>query len=426
MSNVIAIFSSLITTLGILFAVNNFSGEKVSIIKKIFFTIILSSVLLFLSFNTTDNFIKLILNYLSILFSIYFFLLDKNIKKALAYSASVYVLTVIIEMVLSIVMKMVTNFDALYNKYEISVLIFSIIVNILLVILSKTKVLNKTANKIIVSNFVLKLILYFIVILSTLIVIQNKNLVNTQSIYFIVNTLMFVFVVIITFVIIDVNNKNSQINNKYNQMMEYMTEYENIIDEQGKKNHEYNNQLMILKGFIDDKKKLRDYLQTIIDDHKTGQNYEIRQLSHFPNGGLKGLLYYKLAKMKENDIKYFLYVSKETKKPLEKLDLTNYKDISKIFGVLIDNAIDATLKSDKKEIMLDFKMDDDYLVITISNSYKSNVDISKLGTGFSSKGKGHGFGLRLVKDIIKNNSNLELITEKTSTEIIQTLLIDTK
>lgn len=183
---------------------------------------------------------------------------------------------------------------------------------------------------------------------------------------------------------------------------------------------------MILNGFVDNKKKLKEYLNTIIDDHKTGQNYEIRQLSHFPNGGLKGLLYYKISKMKENKIKYYLYVSKEVKKPLEKLDIKNYKDISKIFGVLIDNAIDASLKSTLKEITLDFKMDDSYLMITISNSIPDNVEVSKIGTGYSTKGKGHGYGLRLVKDIIKNNSNLELITDSNEKEFTQILMIDTK
>ena len=374
----------------------------------------------------TNVFTKLSLNYLSIMFSMYFILLDKNIHKSLTYTTTIFLGFTVIEILLTFLLKTFINFDEIYNSYPIIILIFNSIVNIILVLFTSIKYIKNLSNKFIFSNNTLKLFLLLIILISSLIAIQNKNIINTTSINYLINILMFFFIILIVYIIININNKNNEISNKYNQMMEYMTEYENIIDEQGKKNHEYKNQLMILNGFIDNKKKLKEYLNTIIDDHKTGQNYEIRQLSHFPNGGLKGLLYYKISKMKENNIKYYLYVSKEVKKPLEKLDIKNYKDISKIFGVLIDNAIDASMKSTLKEITLDFKMDDNYLMITISNSIPDNIEISKIGTGYSSKGKGHGYGLRLVRDIIKNNNNLELITDSNEKEFTQILMIDTK
>ena len=219
----------------------------------------------------------------------------------------------------------------------------------------------------------------------------------------------------------------SDIENKYNKIIKYVIEYEKIIDEQGEKNHEYNNQLLVLKGYINNKKKLNEYLDTIILDHKVGQNYEIRQLSHFPCGGLKEMLYYKIAKIKENNIKYYLYVSPETTELLEKLSIEMYKNITKVFGVLIDNAIDAALDSKEKEVSIDFSKDDNYIVISISNTYNKKIDINKIGKKrFSSKGKGHGFGLRLVKEIIKKNKRLELITDHDDKYFIQTFLIDTK
>lgn len=425
MEMMIVLISTFISSLGILFSVCNLYQEKINIKKKVLFLLILT-VIVFILVNYTSVFTKLILNYLSILFCIYFILVDKNIHKSIVYTTTIFLGYTLIEIVLTIILKSVINFDELYNKYMITLLIFNIVVNIILVFFTRIKAIIKISNRFIFSNVVLKVLLFLIILLSSLIAIQNKNIINTGSISYIINILMFFFIIFIIYVIIDINNKNNNISNKYNQMMEYVTEYENVIDEQGKKNHEYKNQLLILNGFIDDKKKLKEYLNTIIDDHKTGQNYEIRQLSHFPNGGLKGLLYYKISKMKENNIKYYLYVSKEVTKPLEKIDIKNYKDITKIFGVLIDNAIDASLESNLKEITMDFKMDDNYLVITITNSCSSDVDISKIGSGYTSKGKGHGYGLRLVRDIIKSNKNLELVTDKNNNEFIQTLLIDTK
>ena len=217
----------------------------------------------------------------------------------------------------------------------------------------------------------------------------------------------------------------SEIEKKYNKIIKYVIEYEKIIDDQGERNHEYNNQLMILKGYINNKKKLEEYLDTIINDHKLGQNYEIRQLSHFPNGGLKEMLYYKISEIKDNKIKYYLYVCNDASELLEKMNVNLYRDITKVFGVLIDNAIDASLESEDKEFSLDFSKDKKQIIITISNTYNKDIDIKKIGKkGFSSKGKGHGFGLKLVKDIIKRNKNLELVSDYDDKYFIQTFLID--
>ena len=38
----------------------------------------------------------------------------------------------------------------------------------------------------------------------------------------------------------------------------------------------------------------------------------------------------------------------------------------------------------------------------------SKIDISKIGTGYTTKGNGHGYGLKLAKDIVNNNSELSI------------------
>ncbi len=234
-------------------------------------------------------------------------------------------------------------------------------------------------------------------------------------------------VVLFTVIILRIIYQNQVMENIHNKLIKNIMEYEKIIDEQGKKNHEYKNQLIVLKGYINDKDKLEEYLNSIIEDHKNGQNYEIKQLSNFPNGGLKEMIYYKIMIIKECNIKYFLYVSEEATEYLEKMNVKTYRDITKVFGVLIDNAIDSAKKSKKKEISLDFSIDSNYIIITVSNSYNKDIDLNKIGKkGFSSKGKGHGFGLRLAKEIIKKNKNFELTTDYDDKYFIQTFLIDTK
>ena len=92
---------------------------------------------------------------------------------------------------------------------------------------------------------------------------------------------LFLLIILICIIIIILLNRNIIC------LLSKLSEYESLINEQGEKNHEYKNQLLVLKGYLDDKKKLEEYLNTLIDDHRTGDNYEIRQLSKIKQPGIK-------------------------------------------------------------------------------------------------------------------------------------------
>ena len=279
-------------------------------------------------------------------------------------------------------------------------------------------------NKVNRYNKILLLSGIILLLLSVLVFVFNINIFKD-----IITNSDLILLIVSVFLVINLKliYNYTEINKKYDNLLDCACEYEKVIDEQGKKNHEYNNQLMILKGYINDKKKLENYLYQIIDDHKVGCNYEIRQLAKVSNGGIKEMLYYKIGKIMKNKIKYFLYISSEASEYLENINIDIYDNITKVFGVIIDNAIDASLDSKEKEVGIDFSKDDNYITISISNTYNKKLDINKVGKkGYSSKGKGHGFGLRLVKEIIRKNNKLELITDHDDKYFVQTLLIDIK
>ena len=101
--------------------------------------------------------------------------------------------------------------------------------------------------------------------------------------------------------------------------------------------------------------------------------------------------------------------------------------ICKIIGVFIDNSIEAVKSLEEKNINIELYIKNKNLCIKVSNNYKGNIDISKISDeGYTTKGKGHGYGLSLVNNIVKNNNLFENRTEISKNVFSQILIIKIK
>ncbi len=250
--------------------------------------------------------------------------------------------------------------------------------------------------------------LLMIVIFVYLTIVKNAMFSGFQ-LESIINFVIFIIFFIFLFLVAINEEKNESLKRINEQTTKYIIKYEKIITDQGKKTHEFKNQLMVIKGYAkSNSPKLMEYLDTVIDDtNKLDSTYLISQLNKFPDGGIKGLLYYKLCEMEDSNIKYSIYCEESAKKKINKLNVTQMNDVTKVLGVMLDNAIDATKKAKKKEINISLCLVKNNPCITVENIYSGKINKDKIGTGYTTKGKGHGFGLQLTKDIIKNNKYLK-------------------
>lgn len=403
---------------------NNINNNFKNII--VYFLILIPFILL-----TCFSFVgipKLIINITATIFALYFSIFKKDISNSVYYTIAYNLFAATIEILLSLIFVGLLKFDInAYEKFSFSLLLFSVLNCSLVYLISKIKLFTNSIqkfNKIVSQNNKDWIYIIICIILVVLLITFNKyNLKSNVDFYINIFITIFMFLSIIYVVYNKIQKKAFE--NKYNEVMEYVTRYEKIINEQGKKNHEYNNQLMVLKGYLDKPDRLKDYLELIIGEHKTGQNSTVKQLGFLPDGGIKGLLYHKLSKMEEEGIKSYLYVDQGMQELSEDIfDIKTCQDITKILGVFIDNAIDASSKADQKEIEIDFKVQKDCLIISVANTYDNKTDVNKIGKkGYSTKGAGHGFGLSIVKDISKNNPNIESFSDVSDSKFKQTVLI---
>lgn len=409
------------------FSIINFSKRNFSMKNMIiyFFSLIPLLILSYIYFNGIS---RLILNVIFTIFALYVTEFKNDISNSVYYTVIYNIFSALGEILLSFIFVGLLKFDMnVYYNFSFSLFIFSTCNCLFVYFISKIKSLDKNLqrfNKIVSKNNKDWIYVFICIILVILLIIFNEyNLKSSVEFYINIFITIFMFISIIYVVYNKIQKKAFE--NKYNEVMEYVTRYEKIINEQGKKNHEYNNQLMVLKGYLDKPDRLKDYLELIIGEHKTGQNYTVKQLGFLPDGGIKGLLYHKLSKMEEEGIKPYLYVDQSMQELSEDIfDIKTCQDITKILGVFIDNAIDASSKAEQKEVEIDFKVQKDCLIISVANTYDNKTDVNKIGKkGYSTKGAGHGFGLSIVKDISKNNPNIESFSDISDNKFKQTVLI---
>lgn len=378
---------------------------KVSKTKKIIFQFLVC-IYAMIGFLFIPNQLRFIVFIIVISTLMYFVLNIKDVLVILyAFNTEIFVTISEILITLALVIFGVNSKEIVNNTF------YNLLANILISIL-QIALVNIKFVKIIIEKEVLlfmknkKLInqLYVFFIILYLILSKNGLELVLKSNYYI-NILFILGAIFIIFIILKNESKYEQLKDKNKQMLNYVTKYEKIITAQGKANHEFKNQLMVIRGYAQmNSNKIIDYIDEIVkDSNKAGSSYLISQLNNFPDGGIKGLLYYKLSIMEDEKIKYSINVEKGVKSSLKSLNIGDYKNITKILGVLLDNAIDASKKSKHKKINISVIKDKKNIVFKIYNTYKGKIDIEKVGTGYTSKGKGHGYGLRLVKDIINED-----------------------
>lgn len=291
-------------------AIINMSNEKFKLKNFIIYLIIFLPLLLLIYVHFT-GITKLILNIILVTISLYLSLFKKDISNSVYYSIVYEMLAFISEFIISVGVLIIFKFNAsAYSSLPFSLLISSVLNCLLVYFVSKLNFVSKNIrrlNDIIKKNNKDWIYIILVVILMILLMTFNRYKLNSTIEYYIY--IVIIIFVVVSFVYVIYNKFQRQaMEDKYNESMEYVLRYEKIINEQGKKNHEYNNQLMVIKGYINKPERLSEYLDEVIGEHKTGQNYTVKQLGFLPDGGVKGLLYHKLSKMEDNNIKYYLYV----------------------------------------------------------------------------------------------------------------------
>ena len=181
--------------------------------------------------------------------------------------------------------------------------------------------------------------------------------------------------------------------------------------------HDFNNIVQAIGGYIstDNMNGLKDYYSGLMEDCKKVNNLAILNPELINNPAVYSLLTSKYDKAEELNIKMNFEVFLD----LTTLNIKTY-DLSRILGILLDNAIEASNKCEEKIINITIRKDNkaNRQLFVIENTYSNkNVDTDRIfEKGYTSKveedNKSHGLGLWEVRKILNKNNNLNLFTSK--------------
>ena len=265
--------------------------------------------------------------------------------------------------------------------------------------------------------------LFTVLIISIIFVIYGIAANFDFNISFITNILIIVALVSFFYIFINEDNEFHKLNDEYDSLFKCIQTFEEWIEREQLNRHEYKNQLASLRC-ISKEKKVKDKIDSIINDNININSSTVNQLKPIPNGGLKGLLYYKIVIAQNNKLNIELDISLKHPNLIKNISEVNMKIICRLVGIYMDNAIEAATTTNKKIICLEIYEIKKEINIVISNSFNKTDNFSKrYEKGYSTKGKGRGNGLYFAKKMVNKCS---WITEEQSTHdefYIQKLII---
>ena len=363
----------------------------------------------FIFYETKYNALVLLISYILsiVLYKRYFKI---NLVTSIVLCSVEVILVTLSDLFFTSINLMIFSYEEVRNIWYISFVnnllvgVFSYLISTLDFISNKVtylckKINNKTGYKI--------AIFAIVSILIVAILFFNITAIFKLNLYYAITIIgLFGLLILYYFYISEIANYE-KLNDEYNILFDYVQTFENWIDDEQMYRHELKNNLSIIRNMTKNKKiinKIDEMLNftIVIDDN------DIEDLKNIPKGGLKGLIYYKVALAKNKKVKMIIEASPKATSLLKKLEEKKLRKLCIVLGIYLDNALEAAAISKNKSVTLEIYKSNNNLTFTISNTYKNIIPIKDMkNKGYTTKGKNHGKGLYYVSKVLNKEKWIE-------------------
>ena len=407
-----------------LLSICNLNSLKVKINSpRTWVILLLYLLIMFIDLKLNNRALKPFYNYMGYLL-ISYLILDANLKKSILTTNIIYLLLILIETVLFL---LIAYFISVNSHVKLSLgrcvgiinnsMTYSLIINTvgpcILLMLSSNKKIRSIYNRIVDLMQGLRAKRIGFVIFSVIIVFLTTYVIICFSNNILLTIFMFITIILIIMYIsmrnFKVMTEYEETKKRYSGVEQSLIEYEDMIDKYRVNNHENKNHLLLIQNMIKNKdKNVNEYIDNLVGNVYMTNEKIMMDISKIPAGGLRATIHAKLNIMDDKKIKYILDIDRKLRViDLESIDSDVKLKICNILSIFIDNAIDEveTHKSNRK-VNITMYMEDDKIIIEISNRFKNNFDPDKMfDKKYTTKKEGHGYGLSLAKELIDSENS---------------------
>ena len=177
--------------------------------------------------------------------------------------------------------------------------------------------------------------------------------------------------------------------------------------------HDFNNIIQAIDGYImvNDMTALQKYFSGLLKECNCMNSMDLLNHKGTENPAIYGVLLNKYKRAEENNINMNIDIMVS----LDKFKEKSYV-LSRMIGILLDNAIEATSECEEKIVNVQFVKEEgkNRNLIIIENTYNNkNVDTNKIfEKNFTTKEGNSGLGLWKIRDILSKDMDLDLYTTK--------------
>ena len=404
--------------------------------KKIYsLTIIISAIFVILSYTTNLLFTpyNILISLLSI-YIIFYFVFKQNALRSFLLVTIDFIILIITQifayLITNILFKntsdyFISNYLSKTITLGIQIILITIFTTIAKILIKKYTNISSLIDNITNKQLFKFILLLFICICPQLIIFIANNLAYPTYLLAIES----ISSIIISFVICTYINKSLENNKSESDLIAAKLESQTtsgLIDGVKSLKHDYNNIVQALNGYVKSKRydELEEYVNSLLKECNMINNLELVDPKVFNNPAIYGIV----------GSKYFLLTNENIPMDIEVLtDISKINfpmpELSRILGILLDNAYEATKKCNNPYVRLEIKYDNRKCadVIRVINTYDTNIniDINNIyKKGFSSKEVKSGIGLWEVKKIISRVSNSQIYPTTEKDKFIQNIIIE--
>lgn len=224
---------------------------------------------------------------------------------------------------------------------------------------------------------------------------------------------------------VSIKEEMKEVQNDKNSVLAYQNELQTTLEDMREVRHDVKNLFLTMGNFVErsDDEEMKEFYDRNVVPFMQGTIIKSElhdRLRLLADERLKSFFYYKLTEVIDEGISVRLEVNSSF--PLD----TEYGDIVRLLGILIDNAAQEAAFTDSKAISVKVSEDETGNSIRIGNAVRQEKRKSGITAGTTDKGLGRGRGLLIAEKIIARYSNLWLNSYFTEEEFVQCLVVARK